>query len=390
VFDGTQIGDLVYDLYLRRTNGPTLELDDPRLLDVLAECIAYVIFWADYLAKHQVAAVCISHCVYQHGIPNRIAIQHHIPTYQVTAESIYRMTEEFPMAYTDQILFPEQFRHLGHEYREQGLAIAKQRLDKRFAGEVGVDMAYSTASAYRSQSDDAGPVLMPSDRIKVLVAVHDFFDSPHSYGVNFYPDFYIWMYRLGELSGQLNYDWYLKTHPDIQGPGELILADFISKYPNFTVLPSDTSHHAIIRDGIDVALTVFGTIGMEYPALGKPVVCASKNNPHAAYEFCITPKDVAEYEQIILNLSEYVYTPQSDQILEYYFMRRIHQLQTWLFEDYDEYLSQVGGYKGSMTTKAYGVYLDTFTPARHELLQEALRQFLVSSDFRIGRQHFLP
>jgi len=387
-FEGTTIGDLVYDLYLRRTNEPTLDLADPRLLDVLTECIAYVCFWTEYFRKHPIEAVCVSHCVYHHGIPSRIALQHGIPTYQVTAESLYRMTDEFPMAYTDQTLFPEQFRQLDVDYRERGVEIARERLAKRFAGEVGVDMVYSTASAYGSLPDDENRVLAPSDRIKVLVAAHDFFDSPHSYGTNFYPDFYIWMHRLGELSQQVNYDWYVKTHPDIQGPGEEVLAEFVSKYPNFIVLPAETSHHAIIRDGIDVALTIFGTIGMEYPALGKPVVNGSRNNPHAAYEFSVTPKDVQEYEQILLNLGDHLYSPQADQILEYHFMRRIHQLQTWVFEDYDEYLRRIGGYRESMTTKAYSEYLETYSPERQERIQRALQRFLDSSDIRIGRQHF--
>jgi hypothetical protein len=115
------------------------------------------------------------------------------------------------------------------------------------------------------------------------VAVHDFFDSPHSYGDNLHPDFLIWLEEIGELSSELDYDFYLKTHPDVLGNTHQVVADFNERYPKFRVLPPSASHHQLLAEGIDVALTVYGTIAVEYPFLGRPVVNASLNNPHSAY-----------------------------------------------------------------------------------------------------------
>ena len=73
-------------------------------------------------------------------------------------------------------------------------------------------MRYSSKSAYGEHKDER--LLKESSRIKVFIALHCFFDSPHSYGCNLFPDFYEWLDFLGKISLETDYDWYMKTHPD--------------------------------------------------------------------------------------------------------------------------------------------------------------------------------
>ena len=86
---------------------------------------------------------------------------------------------------------------------------------------------------------------------------------------------------------------------------EMCLKEFCSRNKEFTILSPKTSHHEIINQGINFALTVYGTIAMEYPLLGVPVINASKKNPHAAYNFSVTPKNVYDFEKLILNLEDF-------------------------------------------------------------------------------------
>ena len=388
--NGIVIGDLAYDLYTRRTNEPTLDFSDPRLKAILGECIGYLKFWQEYFDRVNVKAVCVSHSVYHFGIISRVAISRNVPSYQVTAESVYYMSDKFPMAYTEMKNYPQDFSRLSVGDQGDVRDLAAERINLRFSGHIGVDMPYSTVSAYGDgiSAGQSRRLIQESKNLKVLVAAHDFFDSPHSFGYNLYPDFLIWMRRLGHLSQQVNYDWYIKTHPDIQGRGGEILDDFIFEFPNFTVLPPSTSHHQIISEGIDVALTVYGTIGFEYPALGIPVIAASVNGPHSAYSFCYTPNTRNDYEQAILNLRENLITPEVSQVREYYFLNYIHQLKTWVYQDYDAYLDIVGGYSGSMTTKAMGEYVDSFSKAFDSRTRLALANFIQSRDPRLNKSHF--
>ena len=44
---------------------------------------------------------------------------------------------------------------------------------------------------------------------------------------------------------------------------------------------------------------MYGTIGFEYAAMNIPVINASLNNPHIAYDFNINPKTRENYQKIL-------------------------------------------------------------------------------------------
>ena len=52
----------------------------------------------------------------------------------------------------------------------------------RFEGKIGVDMRYSTKSAYGKIKKKK--TYKSIKKIKILIAAHCFSDSPHSYGYN--------------------------------------------------------------------------------------------------------------------------------------------------------------------------------------------------------------
>ena len=385
------IGDLIYDTYLRRTNLPTIDLQSSEYRKVLIEAISLVDYWFDYFANENVAAICVSHCVYLGAIPARVGVNLGAQVFQVNTQSIYRVTTEFPHAYTDFVNYKEEFKKLPQEVREAGLVSAKNRLDLRFSGQIAVDMPYSTKSAYLPESHTENALIAKSERLKILIAIHDFYDSPHAYGNNFYPDFYIWLNRLNELSYEVDYDWYIKTHPDVRGPGATVLEEFIEMSNGFRLIPPETSHHDLIRSGIDCVLTVYGTIAMEYPYLERTVVNASRNNPHVAYSFSVTPKDRSDYETIIQNLKQFCSTKiNREEILEYYFMHNIQSLQSWVFRDQEKLLDEIGGYDASNSSRIYSYFLDSFNRWEMAEYTRAIKAFLNSTEIRLGGDHFRP
>ncbi|MCX6116139.1 MAG: hypothetical protein NT027_01245, partial [Proteobacteria bacterium] len=292
--EGVVIGDLIYDTYLRETNSATVDFRDPDFKRVFSECISiYRDLW-DLFLELQITAVCISHCVYQYAISARIATHFEIPAFQVTGEHVYRMSKQNSHAYTEFKYFKRQFQALPLDEQRVGVELAKARLELRFQGQIGVDMPYSTQSAFEVVSEHTWQGFPKDGKLRILVATHDFFDSPHSYGNNFYPDFLIWLDSLGKISELTDYHWFLKTHKDSVADDSEIFSSLLQKYPKFHMLDPRISHHEIIAEGIDLALTVFGTIAMEYPYFGVPVINASENNPHVSFDFSITPRDKNE------------------------------------------------------------------------------------------------
>jgi len=383
--EGVHIGDLIYDDYLRTNRVPTIDLLEKKFILSLKNSIKVYVFWKNYLIDHDVRAINISHCVYNLAIPLRIAISKDIPVYQFNATHAYRLTKKNPTAYNDFIYFPEQFKQLSKIEQARGIEEAKQKLERRFSGEVGVDMTYSKKSAYGDIKEQS--LLKKSSKVKVLIATHCFFDSPHPYGINLFPDFYEWLSFLGEVSKKTDYDWYLKTHPDILPGNKEILNKFFKKYPKFTSLSSNSSHKQIIKEGINYALTVYGTIGFEYAALGIPVITASRFNPTIAYNFNIHPKTIEEYSAVLMNPKSQELTIDKNKIYEYYYMNFICNTDDWLFNSYSDMISKLGGYENQFKPSIYDYFLRELTEEKHNKICKTINDFIESGDFRLNKSH---
>jgi hypothetical protein len=385
IIDNVWLGDLIYDTYLMGHKKPTINIGDAGFNNFLFEIICLYVYWDDYFKQHDVRALNVTHCVYINAIPLRVAVAKGIPAYQTNHMYLYSLSRQSLFAYNDFFQFREIFQTLPAEEREEGLIKAKERVNLRFAGKVGVDMSYSTKSAYGRFKETR--LIRESPRTKVFIASHCFFDSPHSYGKNLFPDFYEWMDFLGKISEETDYDWYIKTHPDYLDGTMAVINSFLSRYPKFTLLPSDSSHHQIIAEGANVALTCYGTIGFEYAALGVPVINASVNNPHIAYNFNLHPKTVAAYREALLHMDRLNFNINKNEVYEYYFMKHIYNTNNWLFNDYQKMENDFGGYLGQFTSQIYDYWAKEWTPAKHERVLTLLRNFVDSGDFRLNHIH---
>lgn len=384
--DGVLVGDLIYDSYLMNKKVPTIDRCSSEFQEFLLSTLEQLIFWLDYFDRKCVKAINVSHCVYTLAIPLRVAIARNIPAYQIGLTHAYRLNENRLFAYKDFEDYPSTFSMLPPAQQRGGILEAKKRIARRFSGEIGVDMSYSSKSAYCSIQYPR--LIKETLKPKVLIATHCFFDSPHSYGNNLFPDFWEWLNFLGKFSEAVDYDWYIKTHPDYLEGTRQILENFINKYKNFVLLPSDSSHHQIVREGIDVALTVYGTIGFEYAALGIPVINASQNNPHIAYSFNIHPKDEIEYRQYLEKIGDILLTIDTNEVYEFYYMHNIYNTQDIFMENYKDILEDIGGYDAQFTTAIYKAWVKSWTPDKHRDIMKRLDAFINSGDFRLNANHF--
>jgi hypothetical protein len=378
--DGVLLGDLIYDTYLTVYKKKTIEIHDGSFQKYLLAAVTLYVYWREYFETHDVRAVNASHSVYAYAIPLRIAVNRDIPAFVSLPYHIYRLSKNKLIDNNDFFDYKKDFCALPTKVQKEGLEKAKSRMALRFAGEVGVDMRYSTKSAYGAKK--VMRLLKESSRTKVLVATHCFYDNPHSYGNNLFPDFYEWLDFLGKMTLKTDYDWYIKTHPDYL-PGTMeIINSFVNLYPQLHLLPADSSHHQIIEEGINVALTCYGTIGFEYAALGIPVVNASLSNPHIAFDFNIHPRSLDEYRNTIENLHLIDFNIDKNEVYTYYFMRHIYDARDLLFSDYDKMLDEVGGYSEQFSTKVYGIWIRDWTPEKHSNLINKISQFVDSGVFR--------
>ena len=205
--------ETLFTTLLRDFKKPTIDIKDIEFQKYLLNSYYQFYFWYNYLQLNDVSAIIVSHTVYKLAIPLRICISKNISSYQVNHHSIYSLNKKRLHAYLESHEFPEKIKKIKKIKISSGLKKAKKNLNLRLNGKTGVDMYYSQKSAFHKNFTDNN-IVSNSKKVNVLVATHCFFDSPHSYGFNLFPDFYEWLDYLGKLSNKKDYNWYIKLHPD--------------------------------------------------------------------------------------------------------------------------------------------------------------------------------
>lgn len=332
--DGVQIGDEIYETYLRQFSKPTVDVNSLRCWYSIFVGLTYFVFFESFFKQHTVAATVLSHDIYTAtGIPAKISWKHGVPVFLANG---HEMKKTFQPNDKNQEFrrYAEYFARLSDQEQQAGITWARQQLAKRLAGEVGVDMSYSTKSAYIGEKLPRQTAA--SKKIKIVIATHCFFDNPRAYGGSLFIDYREWLAFLGKISEITDYEWYIKTHRDYL-PGTLeTLREIISEHPRLRLIDANTSWHQLRDEGVSVALTSYGSIGHELPLLGIRVINGGYN-PHIAYSFNSHPQTLDEYRQILLDLA---YPPQASQpemVYEFYFVHhRLAKQGGFLFETFDD------------------------------------------------------
>ncbi len=372
----TWIGIDIYETYLSHGH-PTIDLKDSSFWEIVNEGIELLIFWQDYFKEHKVAGVIISHDYLNHlNILAKVAYQNSVPVYLPNARGMHLSDKPHRIYESRFINYPAMFNKLSLQEQEKGIQKAKTQLERRFSGEVGVDMHYSTDSAFK-QIDHEKPVIQRNDKIKVLIATNCFYDNPHAYGGALFVDFYEWLCFLGEITEKTDYDWYIKPHPDYM-PGTLeILNKIIEKYPGITLVPPETSFHQLGKEGISFALTSYGSIGHELPLLGIQVVNPGYN-PHVAYDFNWHSRTIEEYEHLLMNLDKLDKKIDVQQLYEFYYMHYYYTYVDYLIYTSHRQMMKDLRPEEQMRPKAYEYFLDQLTDTKHQEIIENMQKFIDS------------
>ncbi len=382
--NGDVIGNEIYEAYLRQYLKPTIDIYSIEFRSFVLDCIKIYVFWDDYFDQHNVTGLVLSHGIYRYGIIKIIANKKGIPVYLPTVRDLYCLKTTNQWGNPRYDLYSELFKSYSKEIRNNGIAWAKERLQLRLSGEVGVDMTYSKKSAF-NPNFSSNNVLRKSNRIKILITTHCFFDNPNCYGRNLFPDFYEWISFLGEISEITNYDWYLKSHPDLMQGNDEVLSELLHKYKKITRVPSETSHLQIAAEGINFVLTVYGSVGHEYPLLGPTVINAGEKNPHIGYDFNIHVKSVEEYRDYLLNLDKINHKADKQKVYEFYFMH--HKISgvvdNFFFKSFHDFISTVKA-EDQNSSIAYEYFLNEINQGNDEFICKKIKNFIESGNYRLS------
>jgi len=156
--------------------------------------------------------------------------------------------------------------------------------------------------------------LDPNKKTAVIFS-HIFYDATFFYGESLYPDYKRWLVETVRYAIQnTNVNWIVKVHPvnvwrsEMDGAvmeqleREALKREFGKLPSHIKILPADTDINTFsLFSFIDYGLTVRGTIGMELPCFGIPVVTAGTGR-YSGRGFTIDPEDITAYKKTLLNL----------------------------------------------------------------------------------------
>ena len=260
---------------------------------------------------------------------------------------------------------------------------ARRRLNLIFEGNINIDQFYIKNSAY-SQNKISAKIIENKSPIKILIASHSFYDAPNGLGKTLFSDFYEWLEFIGELSNKTKYEWYIKTHPGIDILDKKTIDSFVSRFKRIILVPDKTSHNQLINEGINIVMTVYGSIGIEYAAKNITVVNASLNNPHINYDFNINPQSQDELKNIILNLENYVNLDiRIDDVYQCYYMKYLYYDHNIFFSEFKSVMDKIGGYYSLYSANIYKEWMNYLTTEKQNKIELNLKKFVLSGDYKI-------
>ncbi len=386
-FEGFPVGDLIYDTYLRYYIQATVDLKDTRLRELTVEAAKIFFAAREYFAKNKVVAVLPDHTVYTKcGIISRLALLQNTPVYLLPYHpSFYLLsldpdlsagmrnpTKRFPY-----YRYRELFEQLSEEEKTAGREKARKHLDERLSGKIDTGVLVGR-SAYGAKSEER--ILADTPKPKILILLHDFCDSVHSFRRMLFPDFYDWANFLFAEASKTDFEWYAKPHPNSltsEAKNVLnndVIAELSRKYPKVKILDAGVSNRQLVDEGICTAFTVHGTAGHEFASMGVTVVNAG-DNLHVAFDFNITPPTVEEYTKCIQNAGHLNHTVDRQQVEEFYYMHYFY------FRDNnkadvnpidEEWRGAKDFFKISAKPSALTYFIKTETPEKLRKLKEYL------------------
>lgn len=379
---GLNVGKEIYHCIARNVTGVyDFEKYEMDMRKILLNAIKIIVYYDDYFRQNEIKAVVLGDGVCEEGYVSIIANHYGAKVYGIYWGRVNRLLPDkgTNISFDN---YAKTFKTLPQEEQDWLIAGAKKELNERLGGGC---TEISNVSKSPFSEKISGRLLDDNGRLKVLIMPHSLCDYSNPYGDFMFADHEDWLEFLGEISERTDYDWYIKYHPIAGDESTELWDDIVRRYPRIKKLPLNISPKQLRNEGIEFALTLWGSCAYEYPLLGVQVIAAGEG-PHRFYDFSWNPETKKQYEELLLNLPSLKKEINIEQIYQFYAMHMIYdgypgksrndiffpvrQMHTKsaLCPMYVDVYGRLVGYQELYFDWGYKWFLDEFSKEHHEKL----------------------
>jgi hypothetical protein len=307
---GVWVGDLLYDDYLAKTNQPTLNPEAPEFQRHLKDFLERFFWWHRVLSRKKYQLV-LSSLVYGQGVVPRLASHFGIESLNVSLHDVYRVRPDHPGFY-----YHTQLGELLDSVPSETIQRLWPRAIEALSPIGNVVNNYNFYLPLPFGKEISSVRDFGRGELVVLVALHQFTDSPHALGNQVFPDFFEWAKFVAEVAMRTNYKWLIKPHPF--SPNDVKVAqDLFSDSSRFSIIDAQTSNAQLARVGLAAVLTVFGSIAVEMAYMGVTPITSALACSYKDFGFARNAQSRHELEKLIFDIPNSRFRPNQEDVLRF-------------------------------------------------------------------------
>lgn len=388
------IGDLIYDSYLKKNILPTIDINSKKFSNYFSDFLGNFIFWNNFFLKNKVKAVIASHGVYSLAIPLRVAIKNNIDSFVPNEEKLFNLKytpkNKFispTSLFQEPLLFKKYFNKFTNIEKKRAITFGRKIVQKHLKDNFNYSYVRKKKNKISKKKTDK------TKKTGVLIASHSFFDSPHVFGKNLFPDFKVWLNFLTSISKKTNYNWYIKSHPNKFDLTDEVIRKILNENKHIKLIDESYNYKDLKNINIKAILTVYGSVSKESFFHKILAFNASKSNPASKLSFSITPKSVEQFKKLILNLENTCKKFFQNQkkikteLYMYYYMDKFFFHKNYLFQNFEKYIFSKNSRKDIFTNEFYEDWINNNSSNLNNLILNRIEKFINSKDYVLSKKH---
>jgi hypothetical protein len=308
-----EVGDLIYDTYLRMFNRKTLHknldlfllinrtISEIKFLENLKLTpIKFYTFYTSYTAS---------------GIPFRFFNYLNIDCYSFASNSKGKKHRESDIYHCkDFRFFKNNFNKLSNKND-----LIKSGVDYMFKICNGESKyRYMKSSPFRKYQDNFNL------NLDGVIFIHDLFDSQYIYGEMLFEDFYSWLVFTLEFTNKHNLKIGFKEHPNQKKESKKVIDRLKNEYKKNIWIDTKVSQSSIFNSGIKFGVSIYGSVLTEL-SFNKIKAISCGDNLTENYNFVFKPSSIFEYQNFLLQPEKLVHPDDlMNQIGEFTYMNYLN------------------------------------------------------------------